>query len=131
MASNSQPKTKQKAAKKPEQKPVKKKKAKKETTKLRGKAARLSFLVDVASASGQQMEDTRKFLEALSKATRRQLQEKGHVRIPEICHLWVRTLPARQEGSQTIMGRVCMIKASGETKKVAGSPARSLSTAMS
>ncbi len=109
-----------------------KKKPRAQSSSLRGRAARLGFLLDVAAAAKISVGDVRKALDGMRVTVARNLRETSSCRIPRLVHLRVRILPARDSFTKTISGKTCVWKARQHaTKKILGAPLKTLTDAMS
>ncbi len=98
---------------------------------LRGRAARLGFLLDVAAAAKTSVGDVRKALDGMRVAVARNLRETSSSRIPRLVRLRVQILPVRDSFTKIIKGKTCVWKARQHaTKKIVGSPLKPLSDAM-
>lgn len=98
---------------------------------LRGRAARLGFLLDVAAAAKISVGDVRKALDGMRVAVARNLRETSSSRIPRLVRLRVQILPVRDSFTKIIKGKTCVWKARQHaTKKIVGSPLKPLSDAM-
>jgi len=103
-------------------KPVKKEKKRSgnlvpETAPLRGRAARLAFILDVAAEGRLSVADVRKVLDGLRLAVGRHLRESSSTRIPALVQLRMKTLPARAEVTKIIKGKPRVWKARQHAKK--------------
>jgi len=108
-----------------------KKKPRAQSSSLRGRAARLAFLLDVAAAAKISVSDVRKALDGMRRTVARNLRETSSSRIPRLVRLSVRILPARDGFTKTIKGKACVWKArQNATKKIVGTPLKPLSDAM-
>ncbi len=100
-------------------------------TPLRGRAARLGFLLDVAAAAKTSIGDVRRALDGMRVAVARNLRETSSSRIPRLVRLRVQILPVRDSFTKIIKGKTCVWKARQHaTKKIVGSPLKPLSDAM-
>ena len=98
---------------------------------LRGRAARVAFLVDLAAAAQISIETVRRFLDALRIVAARSLKETSSSRIPGLVHLRVRILPARDGYTKVIKGKACVWKARQyDTKKISGAALKQLCVAV-
>ncbi len=98
---------------------------------LRGRAARLGFLLDVAAAAKTSVGDVRRALDGMRVAVARNLRETSSSRIPRLVRLRVQILPVRDSFTKIIKGKTCVWKARQHaTKKIVGSPLKPLSDAM-
>ena len=125
-----------KAQKTPPQSDAKKKKKKTdalvpEVKKLRGPAARLLFLVDVAAKAEVSVETVRRILDGMRVTAARNLRETSSCHIPGIARLQVRTLPQRAETTKIIKGKPCVWKARPKpAKKIRAYSVKQLSAAV-
>lgn len=110
--------------------PVKKKRSGNlvpDSAPLRGRAARLAFILDVAAQGKISVCDVRKVLDGLRVAVARHLRESSTTRIPQLVQLRVKTLPARDTVTKMINGKERVWKARQyATKKVVGSALKAL-----
>ena len=99
---------------------------------LRGRAARLDFLLDLANAAKITIEDARSALDGMRAVVCRNLRgPKSSSRIPRLVRLRVQILPVRDSFTKIIKGKTCVWKARQHaTKKIVGSPLKPLSDAM-
>jgi len=97
---------------------------------LRGKAARLGFLCDVAAEANISVGDVRKMLDGMRVVVGRNLNENKYTRIPDLVRLRVRALPARSGVTVSISGKRRDFKAKEDTKKLLGNVLKPLKDAM-
>lgn len=97
---------------------------------LRGVAARLEFIMDVANAAKKPVCDVRKFLDGMRIALGRNLAENKYTNIPGIMNLRIGTLRERKAEMRLIKGKMWLTKAIPERRKVFGGPVKRLSDAL-
>ena len=99
---------------------------------LRGRAARLDFLLDLASAAKITIEQARSVLEGVRIVVARNLRcgPQPSSRIPLLVSLRLQTLPAREEFTKTIKGKACVWKKRPQMKKIVATPLKPLTDAM-
>ena len=87
---------------------------------LRGKTVRMGFLCDVAAEANISINDMRKLSDGMRVVLGRNLNEHKYTRIPDLVRFRIRSLPARDGVSITILGKERKFEAKQRTERVAG-----------
>ena len=105
-------------AKAAEANPAKANPAKAKKTKKEGKHFNNAFVAEVALASQQTLTQACAFLYGLHTACLKTLKEKKRVRIPQICQIKMKIVPAKPQREKLMFGRMRTIPARPERKKI-------------
>lgn len=77
-----------------------------------------AFLQEVAAVSAVDLGAVKKGVHALTTVVTRRLREGKNCTVPNLAHLELKTIPAREACTKTIFGKRCQVKACRQKKKV-------------